>query len=165
MKKPSYLFILLMLALIFPFVSNAQGDVVDFGDSGIEVVVEADGKGDGIDTGWAYWFPDEFYDYFPFPTLPTLPFPGWGGGWGGGDDGDADDCFDAQNELLQIYEAILSYETSIRQAENDGFMWVGDKRVEAGSEEYEYILQQMKNRLRQLDKDLNNARKKIEDAC
>jgi hypothetical protein len=160
MKKFFYLLALSLICL-----GLAQGDVVDFGDSGIVVVVEEGGDDVGMETGWAYWFPDEFYDFFPpFPTLPTLPWPpAWGGGGGG--DGIDDDCWDAQNDLLQKYEAISSYENSINEWESSGVMWVGDKKLTADDEEFQEILKNAKRVLDRLNDELNELRKAVQDAC
>ncbi|MCA9839168.1 MAG: hypothetical protein KC422_19815 [Trueperaceae bacterium] len=101
MKLPWTFTLCLLMMLLGSSPTLAQGEPVDFGDSGIVVVVEA--EGDDTDSGWTYWFPDEFYDYFPpFFRAPILGIePPWDGG-GGNPAPEEPDCEDIIEELGEL---------------------------------------------------------------
>lgn len=86
--------------------SLAQGEPVDFGDTGLVVIVEQSPKEDNPnETGWSFWFPDEFYDYLPsWPKFPAFEFPGWAGGGGGGPT--SPECGAAQAILDNLYDQL-----------------------------------------------------------
>ncbi len=105
MKRLMYLLINCLITVSLSLIL-AQGEPVDFGDSGIVVVVEADDKeGETTDSGWTYWFPDEFFSYIPsLPKFPDFPLPPWAGGGNGG--GEIDPCQDAQAKLDDLYNQL-----------------------------------------------------------
>lgn len=93
------LYFILILAVFLPKVLS-QSEPVDFGDSGLVVVVQQQGepKSENSDESWSFWFPDEFINLWSgwiksAPGLiPTFPDPG-------GDGGQQPDCDDLINEL------------------------------------------------------------------
>ncbi len=165
MKKYISLLIVTVLFLVATHSSNAQ-DVVDFGDSGIEIVVEA--SGDGMETGWAYWFPDEFYSYMPaFPRFPVLNLPPWsGGGGGGGDDGDSEACNDAMQKVVNLTYSIALNEATEHEWTTDGQIVKDDGTVvPAGSQEYNDMMTNLKRKISKLADQLWKARQAAKDAC
>lgn len=87
----------------FPSITLTQDVTIDFGDSGIVVVVTPSEP--GFDTGWSYWFPDEFENYISLlPKLPPVSFPGWAGGGGGGSA--SPECRAAQAILDNLYDQL-----------------------------------------------------------
>lgn len=101
---------LLLLSFGTSTTVNGGDEPVDFGDSGIVVVVEAEGESEGIETSLAFWFPDEFLDFYPgFNWFRGFPgFPGWGDD-GNGPDVDPCDVLASQRDLLQqIYDDLLT---------------------------------------------------------
>ena len=95
----------LIALLTIAFSVSLAGEPVDFGDSGLVVIVEQPPKDDGIETGWAFWFPDEFSDYLPsWPNFPDFTFPGWAGGGSGGPA--SPECRAAQAILDSLYDQL-----------------------------------------------------------
>lgn len=97
------LFILITIStLLIPFTNAQEGEPVDFGDSGIEVVVEA------AETLWAYWFPDEFNNYFPdwITWTPSFPPPVPPPDTGDGGQVDCKDVIEALGDMLDIMEGV-----------------------------------------------------------
>ena len=98
LKHSKFYLAALLASFAISGTTNAQDEPVNFGDSGIVVVVEQEGEDDGDGSGWAYWFYDEFLHFYPkwnwIPAVPNFPI------WDGGDGGDSDTpCTDAQEAL------------------------------------------------------------------
>jgi|GEM_PF-5485614 len=163
MKKLISILIISVL-LLMTHTTKAQDDVVDFGDSGIEVVVEQEGG--GMKTGWVYWFPDEFFEFVPpkfvMPTLPSLP-PWLGGGGGGSND---QGCEDVLQDIVNLSRSIALNEEIQYKWKTDRQIVMDDGRiVAAGSQEYKDMMKNLERTISKLAKKLWAARDRAADAC
>jgi len=154
-------YLLLILLSVFCF-AYADDDVVDFGDSGIVVVVQ-EAASDGIEYVKSYWFPDEFTDYyppsfeFPYPFLPN--FPGWDWDWGSDPD-EADLCISAILELYELNEELIHSQNTL-DALYDGNIGIS----RATNQEVTEILISVIARNNDLRKKVEDAKQRVEDEC
>ncbi|MCA9839170.1 MAG: hypothetical protein KC422_19825 [Trueperaceae bacterium] len=167
MKRKRFLMGWLIVLLSFGLKPvMTQGETVDFGDSGITVVVEAEGGETNDDSGWAYWFPDEFYDYFP-PLRINFPFPsfpGWAGG-GGGDDG-KDPCQAAKDKLADLYNQLGQVAQQINDAiEKAAPLTLNDKAYEAHSPGWITAFYKLMQQRDELKEQIEEAHQQQDTAC
>ncbi|WP_432411074.1 hypothetical protein [Rasiella sp. SM2506] len=159
--------ILLMVILLLGAIqlSNAQvGEVVDFGDSGIEVVVEQ--KGEGMKTGWVYWFPfDEWGKFPPMVLVPPIFNPPWNGG-GGGARPNEPDCQWLTNEIIDLTVYIESFENTLQDWDRNGFATDPQGNTfPKGSTGYNNLVKQKQEKVNDWKKQRENASDAINDGC
>ena len=162
------IFTILFVALSSSF---TQESPVDFGDSGITVVVEPEPKGDGkeISTVYIPFVPDEFLTFFPeFPFGPNLPWPPpW--------DADKTLCEGAIARLAELTRKRsfwihvlvnnLTFEPGEPAFYYQGYGTDGRVAVMAGSPTFAKSVLDVFNTIQEIDKEIEEVSEDIEDLC
>lgn len=161
MKKYRLIVIVSLLLLGVTTQSNAQEDVVDFGDSNIVVVVEQ-----GFKTGLIYVFYDWFFqDMPPLPKLPTLTNPPKTGG-GGKKPPKSKECSDAQQEIINVVISLARLEATEEKWKTDGQIVKDDGTIILrGSQEYDDYMANIRSAIKKQTKKLQDAQKKRDAEC
>ena len=159
--------ILAAAAMTFTSLACAASDVlVDFGDSGIVVVVEASDSGKEYGVAYIPAVPDEFY--LLYPALPAAPAIPWPAGWGS-EPVEPDPCLVAQNHLSEIEREIVWRQETINFAEEEGFLYsgvYGDPTIHyRGSVRYEEIVTQMETEIAELKQAREDAVEAVKEYC
>jgi len=155
-----YLLVIFLSVFCFAYADDSGGDggdVVDFGDSGIVVVVQ-----EAAEYVYAYVFPDEFTDYYPpfdipYPEIPN--FPDWNWDWGSDPD-EADLCESAMEELVELEEQLNDSQNTLDMLDDGN---IGISR--ATNQEVTEIIISVIARNNDLKNKVKDAKQKVRDEC
>lgn len=145
--------------------ASAASDLVDFGDSGIVVVVEPSKSGKEYGVAYIPWIPDEFYTFYP--SLPAAPGVPWPVAWDR-EPPQPDPCQTALDQLSEIESEIVWRQETINWAQENGYLfdaYGGGDQVFAGSERFNEIIQFLEGEIEDLQEQRDEAASQAKRYC